>query len=196
MKRMMKMKERANVLTTKPLLTKAAEFIKDKRKDIIYGLVYGALTFLFGRAELLFETSPLGIAFVCASRDGIPFTVAGMVVAALTSKGEQSVVYLSGLIVAVGFRYALSFVLHRKSASVYRLNDGYAARISSSAAGAVTVSAVTAASDITICSRARFSSYARAARSTHIPALRIRKTRIRKSTRRVSPPCCSRSSCR
>ncbi len=142
MKRMMKMKERANVLTTKPLLTKAAEFIKDKRKDIIYGLVYGALTFLFGRAELLFETSPLGIAFVCASRDGIPFTVAGMVIAALTSKGEQSVVYLSGLIVAVGFRYALSFVLHRKSASVYRLNDGYAARISSSAAGAVTVSAV------------------------------------------------------
>ena len=139
---MIKMKERVKVLTGKPLFVKAAEFIKEKKTTIIYGIIYGALSFLFGRAELLFETTPLGIAFVCASRDGIPFTIAGMAIAALTSGGEKSVIYLSGLIVAAGFRYALSFVLHRKTSSVYRLNDGYAARISSSAAGAVTVSAV------------------------------------------------------
>lgn len=136
------MKEKAKVLTQRPLMIKAAEYIKDKKSTVITGLIFGALSFLFGRAELLFETSPLGLAFVCASRDGIPFTVAGMVIAALTVKGEQSVIYLSGLTVAVGFRYALSFVLHRKSSSVYGLNDGYAARISSSAAGAVTVSAI------------------------------------------------------
>ena len=125
-----------------PFLPKITEYIKEKRLGIIYGVVYGVITFMFGRAELLFETSPLGLAFACTAREGVPFAVLGAVASALVAGGDNTVIYISGLIVALGFRYALSFVLHRDKSSVYRLNDGLAPRIASSAAGAVTVSAV------------------------------------------------------
>ncbi len=125
-----------------PLFEKTASFLKEKRYAVLYGLLYGAASFLFGRAELLFETSPLGLAFVCALREGIPFAAAGAVISAFVLGGDKTVTYLSGLIVSLGFRYALSFFLHRDKSSVYRLNDGLAPRIASSAAGALTVSAV------------------------------------------------------
>ena len=121
---------------------KAAEFFKEKRTSIIYGLLYGAAAYMFGGAELIFETAPLGLAFVCAVREGIPFAAAGMLISALVSGGGNAVMSVSGIIVALGFRYALSFVLHRKDASVFSLNDGLAPRIASAAAGAVTVSLI------------------------------------------------------
>ena len=137
------MKEKTRQLSKRtPLFQSAAEFIKEKRLTVIYGLLYGALSFLFGRAEMLFETSPLGIAFACTVREGVPFAAAGAVISAFVLGGDKTVMYLSGLLVSLGFRYALSFVLHRDKSSVYRLNDGLAPRIASSAAGAVTVSAV------------------------------------------------------
>ena len=121
---------------------KAAEFFKEKRTSIIYGLLYGAAAYMFGGAELIFETAPLGLAFVCAVREGIPFVAAGLLISALVSGGGNAVMSVSGIIVALGFRYALSFVLHRKDASVFSLNDGLAPRIASAAAGAVTVSLI------------------------------------------------------
>ena len=70
-----------------PFLPKITEYIKEKRLGIIYGVVYGVITFMFGRAELLFETSPLGLAFACTAREGVPFAVLGAVASALVAGG-------------------------------------------------------------------------------------------------------------
>ena len=123
-------------------ISKITGILKEKRTSIIYGLLYGVTAYLFGGAELIFETAPLGLAFVCAAREGIPFAAAGLIISALVSGGDNAVIYISGLIVALGFRYALSFVLHRKEAAVFSLRDGLAPRISSAAAGSVTVSLI------------------------------------------------------
>ena len=121
---------------------KAAEFLKEKRTSLVYGLLYAATAYMFGGAELIFETAPLGLSFVCAVREGIPFAAAGLLVSALVAGGSGAVMKISGLIVALGFRYALSFVLHRKDSAVFSLNDGLAPRTASAAAGAVTVSLI------------------------------------------------------
>lgn len=137
------MKEKVKTAPAKiTVFAKAAEFLKEKRTSILYGLLYGAAAYLFGGAELIFETAPLGLAFLCAVREGIPFAAAGLLISAVVKGGADTVTAASGMIVALGFRYALSFVLHRKEAAVYRLHDGTAPRIASAAAGAVTVSLI------------------------------------------------------
>ena len=137
------MKEKVKTAAVKTIVfDKAKEFFKEKRTALIYGLIYGVLAYMFGGAELIFETAPLGLAFVCAAREGIPFAAAGLIISAVVTGGDGTVMILSGVIVALGFRYALSFVLHRKEASVFSLHDGLAPRISSAAAGSVTVSLI------------------------------------------------------
>ncbi|MBQ7699229.1 MAG: SpoIIE family protein phosphatase [Clostridia bacterium] len=137
------MKEKVKAAPSKFIAAdKVKEFFKEKRTSIIYGAVYGVIAYLFGGAELIFETAPLGLAFVCAAREGIPFAAAGLIISAVLSGKENTVMTLSGLIVALGFRYALSFVLHRKEAAVFSLRDGLAPRISSAAAGSVTISLI------------------------------------------------------
>lgn len=137
------MKEKVSAAPSKILVfDKAKVFLKEKRTSLIYGLIYGAVAYMFGGAELIFETAPLGLAFVCAAREGIPFAAAGLIVSALISGGDNAVMVISGVTVALGFRYALSFVLHRKEAAVFTLKDGLAPRISSAAAGSVTVSLI------------------------------------------------------
>lgn len=137
------MKEKVRANPGKVMITsKAAEFLKENKTALLYGLAYGFIAYMFGGAELIFETAPLGLAFVCAVREGIPFAAAGYIISAIAAGGENTVIYISGVIVALGFRYALSFALHKKEASVYSLNDGLAPRISSAAAGSVTISLI------------------------------------------------------
>ncbi len=137
------MKEKVKTAAAKIMIfEKAKEFLGEKRTSLIYGLIYGVLAYTFGGAELIFETAPLGLAFVCAAREGIPFAAAGLVISALVIGGNDTVMILSGAVVALGFRYALSFVLHRKDAAVFSLHDGLAPRIASAAAGSVTISLI------------------------------------------------------
>ena len=137
------MKEKTKSLPAKSTAAaKITEFLKEKRTAVLYGLAYGVIAYMFGGAELIFETAPLGLAFVCAAREGIPFAAAGLIVSAVAAGGDNTVIYLSGALVALGFRYALSFFLHRKESAFYALNDGLASRISSAAAGSVTVSLI------------------------------------------------------
>lgn len=124
------------------IFDKVKEFLEEKRTGIVYGLIYGMLAYMFGGAELIFETAPLGLAFVCAAREGIPFAAAGLIVSAVLTGGDGAVMMISGAAVALGFRYALSFVLHRKEAAVFTLHDGLAPRVASAAAGSVTVSLI------------------------------------------------------
>ena len=138
-----RMKEKIKVSAEKPMIfDKVKEFLEEKRTGIVYGLIYGVLAYMFGGAELIFETAPLGLAFVCAAREGIPFAAAGLIVSAVLTGGDGAVMMISGAAVSLGFRYALSFVLHRKEAAVFTLHDGLAPRIASAAAGSVTVSLI------------------------------------------------------
>ncbi len=134
------MKEKTSVKKIAP--PRFGALIKENKIRIITGAAYLAAAYAFGGAELLFETSPLGLAFVCTVREGVPLAALGLMISAIVRGGGETVIYLSALIVALGFRYALSFVLHRDKSSIYTLNDGTAPRVASSAAGALTASLI------------------------------------------------------
>ena len=75
------MKEKVRANPGKVMITsKAAEFLKENKTALLYGLAYGFIAYMFGGAELIFETVPLGLAFVCAAREGIPFAAAGLLI--------------------------------------------------------------------------------------------------------------------
>lgn len=116
--------------------------VKENRRTVIRSAVYAAAALTFGGAELLFETAPLGLAFVCAAREGIPFAALGLVASALIAGNPSATATLSGLAVALAFRYALAYVLRRGRAGLFSLKDGAAPRISAAAAGGFTVSAI------------------------------------------------------
>ena len=110
-------------------------------KTVLLSLVYFAAAYFLCGAELVFETFPLGIAFVCAVTDNVPAAAAGAFAAAALS-GENAMVYISGLIVAVGFRYAMSYALHKENIAFPALRDGVPARIASAVAGGFTLSLI------------------------------------------------------
>ena len=64
----MKEKSKAAALTG---ATAVRSFIGEHRTALIYGAVYAGMTALFGGAETFFETAPLGLAFLCAVREGL-----------------------------------------------------------------------------------------------------------------------------
>ena len=135
----MKEKSKAAALTG---MTAARSFIGENRTALICGAVYAVLTALFGGAETFFETAPLGLALLCAVREGLPVASLGFIVSALIRGGDGAVMNISGAAVALGFRYALSVVLRRGRLTVFGLEDGLAARISASVAGGFTVSLI------------------------------------------------------
>lgn len=69
---------------------------------MLRGLGFCALAFLLGGAKLLFGTTPLGIALLCASSSYIPFILLGLVASALTL--ESSGIMIAVYTVAVGLR--------------------------------------------------------------------------------------------
>lgn len=128
-----------------PVFTGAAEkpLIKSKTavRTALFALLYFSAAYFLGGAELVFETCPLGLAFVCAVTSNVPAAAAGAMLAAVLS-GENAVIYVSGLTVAVGFRYALSYALHKENIGFPALRDGVPARIASAVAGGFTVSMI------------------------------------------------------
>ena len=118
------------------------ELVKTNKERIVSAAAYFLLAFLFSSAETLFETEPLGMAFVCTVRENVPFAAAGYLLSYAVSGGDRAVMGVSGILVAIGFRYALSFVLHKKTSRIMKLNDGFAPRAASAASGAVTTSLI------------------------------------------------------
>ncbi|MBQ1847663.1 MAG: SpoIIE family protein phosphatase [Clostridia bacterium] len=136
------MKEKIN---HPPVFSNRAEKIKINSKAVaktaFYSLLYAFCAYFLGGAELVFETFPLGLSFVCSVTANVPAAAAGAAIAAALS-GDRAVVYISGLVVAVGFRYALSYALHKENIGFPSLSDGVPARMASAAAGAFTVSLI------------------------------------------------------
>ena len=67
------MKEKAKTAAKAADLRGVLSVLWEKREAALRCAAAAAAAFMFGRAELLFETAPLGIAFVCAVREGVPF---------------------------------------------------------------------------------------------------------------------------
>ena len=63
------------------------------------------LSLLFSGAVLAYETRPLGIAFLCAA--GTPSAVAASALGVLLGGGDAAALYLGGMTVSVGMRYAV-----------------------------------------------------------------------------------------
>ena len=120
----------------KPLLRSKAGV-----KTVLLSLIYFAAAYFLGEAELVFETFPLGLSFVCAVTENVPAAAAGAFAAAVLS-GENAIVHISGIVVAVGFRYALSYALHKENIGFPALHDGVPARIASVVAGGFTLSLI------------------------------------------------------
>ena len=69
------------------------------------------LSCLFASASLAYETHPLGIALLCAASK--PSYLAASALGILLSRGEASVLYLGGTVIAIGMRYAVGRFLVR-----------------------------------------------------------------------------------
>ena len=135
------MKER--VKTPSPsVVTAVLSYLGQNRVTLVYGAIYAAVAALFSGAETFFETAPLGLAFICAVREGLPAAFAGYLLAAMIRGGDAAVMNVSGAVIALGFRYALSLVLRRKNRTALSLRDGVSARIAASVAGGFTVSLI------------------------------------------------------
>ena len=63
------------------------------------------LSLFFSGAVLAYETRPLGLAFVCAA--GAPSAICASALGLLCSGGEASALYLGGMMVCIGMRYAV-----------------------------------------------------------------------------------------
>lgn len=67
------------------------------------GLALGAAGFMLGGAELYFSASPLGVAWLCAAPDGIPYILTGVLLSALL-RGEEALVFSLSALFAVALR--------------------------------------------------------------------------------------------
>lgn len=72
-------------------------------KRFLRGLAIGAAGFMLGGAELYFSASPLGMAWICAAPDGIPYILTGVLLSALL-RGEEALVFSLSAIFAVALR--------------------------------------------------------------------------------------------
>lgn len=137
------MKEKANALQPGKSLRRVVPKLEISK--LARGLLYCACAYFFGSAQLLFQTAPLGLAFMCAAREYVPFAALGAALGALTSSltgGQPAVIQLAGIVVSFGFRCALQYVQRRGKFSLLRFNDSVGARIASCLAGGVTISLI------------------------------------------------------
>ncbi len=67
------------------------------------GLALGAAGFMLGGAELYFSASPLGVAWLCAAPDGMPYILTGVLLSALL-RGEEALVFSLSAVFAVALR--------------------------------------------------------------------------------------------
>ncbi len=67
------------------------------------GLALGAAGFMLGGAELYFSASPLGVAWICAAPDGIPYILTGVLLSAFL-RGEEALVFSLSAVFAVALR--------------------------------------------------------------------------------------------
>jgi stage II sporulation protein E len=72
-------------------------------KIFLRGLALGAAGFILGGAELYFSASPLGVAWLCAAPDGIPYILTGVLLSALL-RGEEALVFSLSALFAVALR--------------------------------------------------------------------------------------------
>lgn len=120
-----------------PFLYKALE---GNGKRIFFALLTFMSVYLMCGAELIFETNPLGLALLCAVREYVPMAAAGALLHALVSGGGME--YAAGIIVALGFRYALAYTLDRRKISSLGIEDSLPQRLSGAGAGAFTVAMI------------------------------------------------------
>ena len=72
-------------------------------KIFLRGIVLGTAGFMLGGAELYFSASPLGVAWICATPDGVPYILTGVLLSALL-RGEEALVFSLSALLAVALR--------------------------------------------------------------------------------------------
>ncbi len=136
------MKEEKNTASTKKVTRGIYSKLSAlKSEDIFLCCLYCVCAYMFGQAEMLLQTYPLGIAFMCAVGKHIPSAAAGVAVAALAC-GDPAV-YLCGVFTAFIFRYSLYCVTTADKQIVKAsLKDSVLSRACSACAGLLSVSLI------------------------------------------------------
>ncbi|MBE6537998.1 MAG: hypothetical protein E7671_00850 [Ruminococcaceae bacterium] len=70
---------------------------------LLKGLLFGVLSFLFGRTPLLLDTYPLGIALLCSAERYLPYIFVGAVLSAFTAVAEEGVIFSPYIYLAAYF---------------------------------------------------------------------------------------------
>lgn len=97
------------------ILCRVDGFIKENKREygakaICRNLALMGAGFLLAGARIYFSASPLGIAFLCAAPERIPYILAGVLLSALT-RGEETLVFFLSAIFAVGMRVLVRCVV-------------------------------------------------------------------------------------
>ncbi len=127
------MKEEKEIGKKERIFEKHTE--KAEAKELFTAVFYCAVSYLFGCAEMMFGTYPLGIAFMCTVRRHVLFAVIGAFLSALVC-GAPISVGVCGCAAAAVFRYGLKYALSNgKNSSIMTLEDSLLSRICSAASG-------------------------------------------------------------
>lgn len=123
--------------------------VKDKStsKELAEALLYSICSYLFGCGEAVFGTYPFGMAFMCAVRRHVPFSIAGVMLSFLVRDGSVAISFC-GLFASAVFRYCVAYaVKERDRFDPFYVNDTPLCRICASGVGMLTVTVLSLISD-------------------------------------------------
>ncbi len=127
------MKEEKEIGKKEKIFEKYTE--KAEAKELFTAVFYCAVSYLFGCAEMMFGTYPLGIAFMCTVRHHVLFAVFGAFLSSLVC-GAPISVGVCGCAAALVFRYGLKYVSSNgKKYGIMTFDDSLVSRICSAASG-------------------------------------------------------------
>ena len=118
MKMQEKVKKKRNAFTERLEKKDAAVSLARLRALCAEG-IYGAMAYLLGFGVMLFETSPLGLAALCAGRRHTPAILIGLIVSAIV-RGEMVAVYIVMYVAAAIVRFVSGMLLDSGDDEVLR----------------------------------------------------------------------------
>lgn len=136
------MKEEKNGTASKKVIGGIAARVAGLNEKTVFSYcLYCVGAYMFAKAEMLFETHPLGIAFMCAVSKNVPAAAIGVAIASLTYKNPA--VYLCGVLTSLIFRYTLHLAMSQDKRIVkHSMKDTWLCRICSACAGILSISLI------------------------------------------------------
>ncbi len=120
---------------------------KSTSKELAEALIYSICSYLFGCGEAVFGTYPFGMAFMCAVRRHVPFSIAGVMLSFLVNGGSIGISFC-GLCASTVFRYSVEYVINgRDKFDLFVIKDTPFCRVCAAGVGMLTVTVLNLVND-------------------------------------------------